>query len=114
MAGIPRAYCYELYHKDDDFMRAWDDAISGACDLLEQEAWRRAVKGTEKPVFHQGEICGGIQEYSDTLLIFLLKGHRPEKYRERYDVKSETKNTGVKKIEEYTNAELEAILRGDL
>jgi hypothetical protein len=29
---------------------------------------------------------GVIREYSDTLLIFLLKGLRPAKYRERYDV----------------------------
>jgi hypothetical protein len=28
---------------------------------------------------------GFIQEYSDTLLIFLLKGLRPEKYRERFE-----------------------------
>lgn len=27
-----------------------------------------------------------ITEYSDTLLIFLLKAHRPKKYRERYSV----------------------------
>jgi hypothetical protein len=27
-----------------------------------------------------------VREYSDTLLIFLLKGLRPAKYRERYDV----------------------------
>ncbi len=28
-----------------------------------------------------------MKEYSDTLCIFLLKAHAPEKYRERVDVK---------------------------
>jgi hypothetical protein len=33
-----------------------------------------------------GRQVGSIREYSDMLLIFLLKGLRPAKYRERYDV----------------------------
>lgn len=49
---------------------------------MEAEAFRRGVKGTEKPVFHQGVECGRIREYSDTLLITLLKANRPAKYRE--------------------------------
>lgn len=62
---------------------------------MEQEAFRRAVEGTEKPVFGSmgfrmgsGEI-GRVREYSDTLLIFLLKGARPEKYRERTEIRSD-------------------------
>ncbi len=47
------------------------------------EAVRRAVEGTEKPVYQQGRLVGHVQEYSDTLLIFLLKGRRPEKYGEK-------------------------------
>jgi hypothetical protein len=35
-------------------------------------------------VFYQGEKVGTVQKYSDTLLIFLMKGVRPEKYRERF------------------------------
>jgi hypothetical protein len=44
-------------------------ATEDAVDVLEAVARQRAILG------------------SDTLLIFLLKGHRPEKYRERYDLK---------------------------
>ena len=53
---------------------------------LEDEAHRRAFDGTEEPVFHQGQECGSVRKYSDTLAIFLLKAHAPEKYRERQDV----------------------------
>jgi hypothetical protein len=35
-------------------------------------------------VFHQGQECGQIREYSDTLLIFMLKARRPEKFKERF------------------------------
>jgi hypothetical protein len=57
-----------------------------AADRLEEEAWRRAVDGVEEPVgFYRGEPGAYVRRYSDTLLIFLLKGLRPEKYRERYE-----------------------------
>lgn len=56
---------------------------------LEDEAHRRAFEGVDKPVFYQGDECGTIREYSDTLAIFLLKAHNPEKYRENSKVELE-------------------------
>ncbi len=50
---------------------------------LARVSHRRAFEGVEEPVFHQGKQCGTIRRYSDTLTIFLLKAHRPAKYRER-------------------------------
>lgn len=92
-AGIPRRSAYEWRGADPDFAAAWDAALDEAADTMEREAWRRAIEGVEKPVFGSlggksgsGEI-GRVQEYSDTLLIFLLKGARPEKYRERIDAR---------------------------
>lgn len=58
-------------------------ALETAAEVLEQEAWRRAVTGTLKPVYQGGEQVGTVREYSNTLMIFLLKGANPEKYRER-------------------------------
>lgn len=53
---------------------------------LEDEAHRRAFDGVDEPVFYKGEDCGAVKKYSDTLAIFLLKAHAPEKYRERQDL----------------------------
>lgn len=53
---------------------------------LEDEARRRAFEGFDKPIVHQGVITDTVKEYSDTLAIFLLKAHFPEKYRERSSV----------------------------
>lgn len=69
-----------------DFAAQWDEAIETAIDALEHEARRRAVKGVDEPVFYQGNVCGVVTRYSDTLLIQLLKAHRPEKYRERHEL----------------------------
>ena len=81
-AGMNRQYAYDLRKLDTEFASAWDEAIEMSTDEAEAEAYRRAVKGTLRPVFHLGKNVGETQEYSDTLLIFLLKAHRPEKYRD--------------------------------
>jgi hypothetical protein len=36
-------------------------------------------------VFYQGQQFATVRKYSDTLLIFLLKGRKPERYRERVE-----------------------------
>ena len=103
-SGLPRRTVYEWRADDAAFAADWDTALDEAADTMEREAWRRAVEGTEKPVFGSlgqgqgsGEI-GRVQEYSDTLLIFLLKGAKPEKYRERQQVE----HTGRMEVE-YVN-----------
>src|SRR3546814_13265486 len=35
------------------------------------------------PHFHQGRVAGTVRKYSDSLLMFLLRAHRPDRYRER-------------------------------
>lgn len=78
-------------HRKDDplFAERFQEALDEAVDMLEYEAHRRAFKGTEEPVFHKGEECGYITKYSDPMAMFLLKSHRPDKYRERSEVKQE-------------------------
>lgn len=82
-----RQYVYEVRDADPDFKRAWDDAIEQSMDMLDGEMYRRAFEGTTKPVFYQGVECGGIQEFSDGLAMFMAKAHRPEKYREQLDLR---------------------------
>lgn len=85
VVGISRQRVYELKRADAGFAAEWDDALEEGVDNLEEEARRRAYEGTLKPVFYQGAECGQIREYSDTLMIVLLKAHRPDKYRDRSD-----------------------------
>ena len=64
VSGIGRNAVYEWRRNDRWFAEEWEAALKEAADTLEDEARRRAM------------------ESSDRLLMFLLKGLRPEKYRE--------------------------------
>lgn len=89
-AKISRNTVYELYNDPAaaDFKQAWNDALEVATDDLEMEARRRAAKGVLEPVYYRGKKVGSVRRYSDTLIIFLLKAHRPQKFRENVDVTS--------------------------
>ena len=41
---------------------------------------------------------GTVRRYSDVLLIFLLKGLRPEQYRERYEIKGTLANLDLRRL----------------
>ena len=101
--------------KDPSYAHAFTEAQGMAADFLEEEAIRRAVEGVQKPVFYRGEHVDNVKEYSDTLLILMLKGAKPEKYRENATVKVEAAITLA--LEERTrqaNERLQRLRRGDL
>ena len=95
--GIVRQTVYLWKERDATFLRAYEQAEIDATERLEQEARRRGAEGWDEPVFGRvakdmdGKI-GTVRKYSDTLLIFLLKGRAPEKYRERGSVEHTGKN----------------------
>lgn len=84
-AHVSRQSAYDYRDHHEDFRAAWEGAGETSADLLEQEAFRRAAQGTEKPVYYRGREVGRVREYSDVLLIFLLKARRPDVYRERFE-----------------------------
>jgi len=87
-AGVHRQRHWE-WLKDPGYADRFADAQEQAVERLETEARRRAIVGVEEPVYQGGKLVGGVRKYSDTLLIFLLKGARPERYRERFDVRQQ-------------------------
>ncbi len=76
------AFLHKIRREDEDFAEAWNQAVSAAGDVLEEEAHRRAIDGITDPVYYKGEIVGHKLLYSDQLLMFLLRGTRPEKYNQ--------------------------------
>ncbi len=88
VAKVGRSSHYRWLEKDPEYREAFELAKEGAADILEAEAYRRAVEGVEKPVgWYKGKPGGTVRLYSDVLLMFLLKALRPEKYRERVEVR---------------------------
>jgi len=68
-AGVSREAPYKRAAVSPSFAADWLRAREDSVDVLEAEARRRGLT------------------QSDTLLMFLLKADRPEKYRERVDVR---------------------------
>ena len=105
-AKVHRRTAYDLRNADESFALSWQEAKDEASDLLEEEAHRRAYEGVSRPILHQGKpvfvwmkgktiVPKGTKgakkvalmehDYSDTLLIFLLNGERPEKFKKRME-----------------------------
>ena len=93
-AGVTRTQAYRWRNASDEFAARWYEALQISGEVLEAEARRRAFSG------------------SDTLLIFMLKGRFPEKYRDRYDVRSENKVTVKHDADSLSDDELEDIASG--
>jgi hypothetical protein len=107
IAGVDRTNHYLWTKKDPDYAAAFEIARMRGIDALEAEAVRRANEGVAKPIFHGGKraidvvqnpdgsikrdasgkpigIPAAVREYSDTLLIFLLKGRNPAIFGDRF------------------------------
>lgn len=55
-AGVDRTTAYAARDTDEQFTKAWDEAMEDGVDVAEAEAFRRAVQGFEEPVVYQGSI----------------------------------------------------------
>lgn len=85
MAALPKATAYIWRDEDEGFRARWNVALTEGCDALEDEAVRRGFEGTLEPVFQGGKKVGEIRKYSDTLLMFILTGRRPERFKHRHE-----------------------------
>lgn len=79
---------------DDDYRKRFDEACKLSAIRLEDEARRRAIEGTHVYKFDKdGEALLDPDtgqpyremKYSDTLMIFLLKGNNPEKFGDKVE-----------------------------
>lgn len=70
---------------DAEFKELMELAKEDAADVMEEECIRRATRGVKKGIWYKGEKVGYEHLKSDVLLMFMLKGMRPEKFREMYN-----------------------------
>lgn len=84
-AKIHRSLHYHWLKTDPDYKDAFAEAREQAGDALEAEAVRRAKDGCERLVYHNGQPVGVELVYSDSLLTTLLKGIKPDVYKERFE-----------------------------
>jgi hypothetical protein len=81
--GLERRTLYRRRNNDEAFAAQWDEALNLGIDRLQDDAMRRALDGTERPVWRNGKQVGSVQLYDNKLLQFLLRAHRPEVYADK-------------------------------
>jgi hypothetical protein len=88
-AHVGRGIHYEWLKTDPDYPARFREAAKRGVQTLVDEAVRRAHEGVSKPVTYKGKIVfvDGrplyTTEYSDQLLMFLLKAYDPERFKDR-------------------------------
>ncbi len=99
-----------IWIKCEHFAKAFKRAKRKALRYLEVEARRRAVEGVVRRKFYRGEVIldetgkpYSEVEYSDALLMFLMKSQMPEKYGD----KSKLELAGSLGLSNLNEAELE-------
>ena len=85
-AHVDRLHVLAWRRDDPEFVVAEEHARETLIDSMEAEAFRRGVKGVQKPIYQGGVLAGYVTEYSDLLLQLMLRANRPDKYREKQDV----------------------------
>jgi hypothetical protein len=85
-AGIGPRQHYRWLEKYPKYAEAFKRAGVVAGDYLESMAVQRATVGWEEPVFYQGEECGRVRRFDGGLMQFLLRGAKPEKYKQSTEV----------------------------
>lgn len=81
-AGIGSRQHYRWLERYPKYKAAFERAQVVAGDYLESVAVKRATRGWEEPVFYQGMECGRVRRFDGGLLQFLLRGAKPEKYKQ--------------------------------
>lgn len=90
LANCSQSNTYKWIRDDPEFSKLWAIAQGMANKALEDEAIRRGFQGYRIPVgWHKGKPGAFVTQYSDTLLIFMLKGAFPDKYADRQEVKGQ-------------------------
>jgi hypothetical protein len=84
-AGIDPVTHYRWMQKDAEYQKAFEEARQQVAGILEDEAVRRAYRGTLKPISIGGKMVL-VTEFSDRLLEFLLKCRNRPVFGDRQDL----------------------------
>lgn len=86
IAQVSRRQVLDAMESDAEFAEAVKDAMAKWADKLEEEAYRRGVTGIEKGIYYQGVKTDTEMQYSDTLLVTMLKAKRGDEYGDKRQI----------------------------
>ncbi len=85
-AKVTKSTIYEERDKDPKFAQRWAEAAQAGVDELEASVFVRAKNGISRGVWRtvKGKAVKveTVYEYSDALAMFMLRAHKPGRYRE--------------------------------
>lgn len=91
-SGMPRYWIYEETERNEVFAERFRQAQQMGLDALEDEARRRSFEGVERNVYYKGQAVGVEKQYSNSLIALLLKGGKPDKYKDRTEITGNAAN----------------------
>jgi hypothetical protein len=91
--GMSRSSAYWQRENNPAFAEAWDEAYAESTELLEAEAFQRAM-GWQETITDKNGNVRVVERHSDILLMFLLKARKPE-YRDSMQVNVDNRRTIV-------------------
>lgn len=82
VASCSRTEAYRTRGADPAFAGAWADALGRSVDRLEAAAFKRATEGwiASEALDGEGRVTGRTFKVSDSLVMPLLRAHKPEVY----------------------------------
>lgn len=89
---------YRWLRTNEQYAKDFAEAQRASSAVLEEEARRRAMKGTREPIYFKSECVGYKRRFSDTLLIFLLKANNPSKFGDKLE---QTNKGGISPVQIY-------------
>lgn len=82
-AGVHRSTVYDARATDEKFRAQWDEVEGTLLSRAEVVARQRALTGTQKPVFFQGQQVATVLEVDNAHLRWLLAKLKPELYGDK-------------------------------
>lgn len=82
-AGVTSSTAYEARETDEKFAAAWDEAEGRLLATAEVVARQRALTGTPRPVYFQGQKVDTVMELDNVHLRWLLSKLKPSVYGDK-------------------------------
>lgn len=76
----------KLIEDDPEFAAEYKEAMTAANDVIRSEIVNRAVQGTIKDVYHQGQVVGHERINHNDLLKFVAAARMPEEFGEKTQI----------------------------
>ena len=107
-AQVNRRTHYDWLQSLGGYADAFKQAEGMFADSLERSALLRARDGCLKPVFQGGIQVGVVREYSDTLMLAMLKAKRGDQYKDKA-----ASGPTLEEMDQFDDSELDQLAAGE-